>query len=109
MALEALATTAGVAVLMGVLPRVLFAVRLGRAEGLRTSTAVALLLGAGALAALGAWAGQLQVFAATVAAMGACLGFLVQAERCQDIQAERTAIAARMRGVRPARRLRVRG
>jgi hypothetical protein len=37
--------------------------------------------------------------------MGTCLGFLVQAQRCEGIARERQAIAARMRAVRPQRRV----
>ncbi|MCA1812899.1 MAG: hypothetical protein LC624_02975 [Halobacteriales archaeon] len=105
MAVEILATTAGVAVLMGVLPRALFAVRQGRAEGLSQATAFALLLLTGMLAVYGAWLGHVAAFVANVAASGACLGFLVQAQRCESIAAERRAIAAKMRGVRPQRRV----
>lgn len=103
-AVGALAATAGVAVLMAVLPRLLVALRRGQAEGLGQQAAMLLLLAAGGLAVLGAWARSPPAFVANVAAMGTCLGFLVQAERCQAIQAERRAIAARMRGVRPTRR-----
>lgn len=108
MAVEILAATAGVAVLMGVLPRALSALRHGRAEGLRPGTALALLLLTGVLAVYGAWAEHVAAFAANVAAMGACLGFLVQAQRCESIAREREAIAARMRSVRPQRRMVVR-
>lgn len=105
MALEVLATTAGVAVLMGVLPRALFALRLGRTEGLTEPVALALLLLAGLLAVAGAWLGHVPSVVANVAAVMACTAFLLLAERCQAIEAERSAIQARMRTVRPVRRL----
>lgn len=111
MALEVLATTAGVAVLMAVLPRALFALRLGRTEGLGEGTALGLLLVAGLLAVFGAWAGHAPAFVANLAAAGSCAAFLALAERCKAIEAERTAIAARLRALRPrrpARRLRAR-
>lgn len=108
MALEVLATTAGVAILMGVLPRALFALRLGRADELGQVPAVALMLAAGALTVYGAWAGSLPAVVANVAAAGASASYLVLWERCQAIQAERRAIRARLGQVRPARRLRVR-
>lgn len=108
MGFEVLATTAGVAVLMGVLPRALFALRLGRTEGLAPAHALALLVAAGALTVYGAWAGHLAATAANVAAAGACAGFLVLHERCRAIEDERSAIAARMRTVQPtARRARM--
>lgn len=109
MALEVLATTAGVAVLMAVLPRALFALRLGRAEGLGPEASLGLLLLTGSLAVLGGWLGSLPAVVANVAAAGTCAGFLVLHERCRAIEAERTAIAARMRSVKPTpRRLRAR-
>lgn len=108
MGFEVLATTAGVAILMGVLPRALFALRLGRTEGLAPTTALALLVAAGALTVYGAWAGHLAATAANVAAAGACTGFLVLHERCRAIEDERTAIAAQMSAVRPMLRVRAR-
>jgi hypothetical protein len=108
MAWDVLATTAGVAVLMAVLPRALFALRLGRTEGLTAATALGLMLGAGLLAVYGASVASLTAFVANVAAAATCAAFLVLSERCQHIQAERSAIAARMRAVRPTRRARVR-
>jgi hypothetical protein len=106
MALEVLATTAGVAVLMGVLPRALFALRLGRIEGFGQGTALALMMASGLLTIYGAWAGHVPSFVANAAATGACVAYLSLFERCQQIQAERTAIKARLRHVRPVRRLR---
>lgn len=106
--LEVLATTAGVAILMGVLPRALFALRLGRAEGIGQGTALALLLLAGLLAVVGAWLGDVPATVANVAAAAACASFLVLYERCQAIEAERSAIHAKLRTVRPTRRLRAR-
>lgn len=108
MALEVLATTAGVAILMAVLPRALFALRLGRTEGLSQPAALGLMLLAGLLAVYGAWRGHVAGFVANTAAAGACVAFLALEERCQAIQAERTAIAAKLRSVRPTRRARAR-
>lgn len=108
MALEILATTAGVAVLMGVLPRALFALRLGRTEGLGQGTALALMMVTGLLAVYGAWVGNVPSFVANAAAAGASAAYLGLSERCEAIAAERHAIAAKMRTVRPTRRMRVR-
>jgi hypothetical protein len=108
MALEVLATTAGVAVLMGVLPRALFALRLGRIEGLAPLTAMGLLLLTGLLAVYGAWAGNVAAVVANVAAAATCASFLWLHDRCHAIQAERRAVAAKLRAIRPVRRLRVR-
>lgn len=108
MGYEVLATTAGVAVLMGVLPRALFALRLGRTEGLQPATALGLLTVAGGLTVYGAWAGHLPAAVANLAGAGACAAFLVLHERCRAIEAERTAIAQHLRTVKPVRRLRAR-
>lgn len=108
MALEVLATTAGVAVLMAVLPRALFALRLGRADELGEGAAFLLMLVAGGLAVLGAWLGHLPTVVANVAAAATCTAYVVLFERCRAIQAERRAIRARLGQVRPARRLRAR-
>ena len=108
MAWDVLATTAGVAVLMAVLPRALFALRLGRVEGLTAPAALGLMLVTGLLAVYGAWAVSLPAFVANVAAAATCAAFLVLSERCEHIADERRAIAARMRGVRPTRRMRAR-
>ena len=108
MAVEVLATTAGVAVLMGVLPRALFALRLGRAEGIGQGATLVLLLLAGSLTVFGAWAGHIPTFVANAAATATCAAFLALHERCAAIDQERKAIAARLRAVRPARRARAR-
>ena len=109
MTFEVLATTAGVALLMGVLPRTLFALRLGRAEGLSQAGALALLLVASLLAVFGAWRGHLPTVAANLAAAASALAYLVLHERCEAIQRERSAMQAKLRSVRPQpRRLRLR-
>lgn len=109
MGLDVLATTAGVAVLMGVLPRALFALRLGRAEGLSPWTALGLLVVAGGLAVGGAYLGSLAAVVANVAAAAACAAFLVLHERCEALERERKAMAQRLRTVKPSpRRMRLR-
>ena len=108
MGFEVLVTTAGVAILMGVLPRALFALRLGRAEGLSQGIALALLVLAGALAVYGAWLADVPAAAANVAAAAACAAYLVLQERCQAIERERSAIHAKLRSVKPVRRLKIR-
>lgn len=108
MGFEVLATTAGVAVLMGVLPRALFAIRLGRTEGLEPAMALALLTAAGGLTVYGAWMNHLPATLANLAGAGACAAFLVLHERCRAIEAERSAIHAHLRTVKPVRRMRAR-
>jgi len=108
MAFEVLATTAGVGVLMGVLPRALFALRTGRAEGLRPAAALGLLGLTGVLAVYGASRPDVPTFVANLAGAAACAGYLQVAERCRDIQAERTAMVERIRRVRPVHRARAR-